>query len=415
MSELNESLLSSLSELAAPLPNAGELTVTELPAGLRSQFDDATVIGLGEASHGTQEFFDLRFRLIRLLVEEFRVRAVGFEAPFDPLHRVDELVAAGEGDIRSLVAEIDIYRPFKTETMVDLFKWLQSFNVSRPPEDRVHVYGFDTTIIEAAANEIEPYLDRVGADVDASLREDLDIMTAGYGTDDERQALLESTRRVHSTLAPMVDANESAWVEATSRQAYEYVRHRLHLVEVQLEAHERDREGRAALRDEMMAENVEWIHDRSAGPVVLWGHNGHIARGRRVIDEWDVDVLPMGEWLADSYGERYCPVGLELGGGEVAALDGETGDVAEYPIPEPPSGSIPAVFRQVEEPVFSLSIDDLYDDSSTREWLRAKPRRHDIWGGTPDGDNPVKYNCRDLDGFDWVFFVRETSPLVHLD
>lgn len=83
MADPKDDLLSSLSELAVPLPNADELTATDLSDGLRSRFDDATVIGLGEASHGTQEFFDLRFRLIRLLVEEFGVRAVGFEAGFD--------------------------------------------------------------------------------------------------------------------------------------------------------------------------------------------------------------------------------------------------------------------------------------------------------------------------------------------
>jgi erythromycin esterase len=414
MSELADTLQASVLELAVPLPE-GKLTGTDLSEELRAQFEDATVIGLGEASHGTQEFFDLRFRLIRLLVEEFGVRALGFEAPFDPLHRVDELVAAGEGDIRSLIAEIDIYRPFKTETMVDIFEWLQSFNSSRPSEDRAHVYGFDTTIIEAAANEIGPYLDRVGADIDASLHEDLDTMTTGYGSEDERQALLDSAQRVHSTVAPMVDANESAWVDATSRQAYEYIRHRLNLIETQLEGHQRDREGGMALRDEIMAQNVEWIHDRSTGPIVIWGANGHLNRDRHVLDQWDVDVRSMGNWLADAYGEQYCPVAFELGSGEVAALDGETGNTVEYPIPDPPSESIPAVFQQVDESPFYLSVDDLYDDPSIREWLQTQPRRHNIWGGKPDGENPVEYQCSDLNEFDWIFFVRQTSPLVHLD
>lgn len=135
MSESKDDLVSSLSELAVPFPNTNELTAMDIADKLRSRLDDATVIGLGEASHGTQEFFELRFRLIRLLVEEFGVRAVGIEAGFDPLCRVGDLVAAGKGDIRPLVAEIDVYRPLKTETMVEFFEWLQSFNASRPPED----------------------------------------------------------------------------------------------------------------------------------------------------------------------------------------------------------------------------------------------------------------------------------------
>lgn len=417
MARPDADLVSSLSELAVPFPDADELTPADLPNRLCSRLDDAAVVGLGEASHGTREFFELRLRLTRLLVEEFGVRAVGIEAGFDPLCRVGDLVAAGEGDIRPLLAKIDVYRPLKSETAVEFFEWLQSFNASRPPADRVRVYGFDMTIVEYATNGIRAYLERVDADVSESVLADLDTATAGYDSDDERRALLESARRVHSALKPMLDANESAWVEADSRQAYERVRHRLRLVERQLEAHERDHEGRMALRDETMAESVEWIHDRSTGPVVLWGHNGHLNRGRHVLDGagWDADVPSMGEWLADAYGERYCPVGFELGGGTVAALDGETGAVTEYPIPDPPSGSVPDVFRAVDEPLFSVSVDDLSDAPPVREWLRTQPRRHDIWGGHPDGDSPVHYQRADVAGFDWLVFVRETSPLVHID
>jgi erythromycin esterase len=305
----------------------------------------------------------------------------------------------------------------KTGPIVDLFEWLQSFNASRPPGDRVHVYGFDTTVIEHATNGLRSYLERVEAAVDESVLADLDTTTTGYGSDGERRAVIESARRVHSTLKPMLDANESAWVSADSRRAYEAVGHRLRLVDRQIEAHRRDHEGRLALRDETMAESVEWIDSRSAGRVALWGHNGHLNRGRHVLDGagWDVDVPSMGEWLADSYGDRYCPVGFELGGGVVSALDGETGNVVEYSVPAPPSGSIPDVFRQVDRPLFCLSVDDLRSAAPTQEWLRSRPRRHDIWGGHPHGDSPVHYRPSDLGEFDWFVFVRETSPLVHLD
>ncbi|MBP1986855.1 erythromycin esterase family protein [Halolamina salifodinae] len=415
MSETDPDLVLSVSELASPLPRTDELTAAELPAGLRSRFDDATVLGLGEASHGTREFVEQRFRLTRLLVEEFGVRTVGLEAGFDPLCRVGDRIDAGEGDIRPLLAEIDVYEPMKVEAMADFFGWLRSFNASRPPADRVRLYGFDMTIIEHAALEIEPFLDRVGADIDASLREDLDTMAAGYDDDAERQAMLESAERALSTLQPIVDEHESPWVEATSRRAYEHVRHRLNLIEGQIEAHERDHEGRMALRDETMAENVEWMEELSTGPVVLWGHNGHLNRGRHVLEEWDVDVPSMGEWLADAYGKQYCPVAFGLGGGDVTALDGETGERIDYPIPNPPSESVPAVLRQVDEPLFCLSVDELHEDPTIRDWLGTEPQHHTIWGGHSDGDDPVRYSRSDLSEFDWFCFVRETSPMVSID
>ena len=415
MSGPSDDLVSRVSAAAAPLPERGDLKASGLPEGLHARFDDAAVVGLGEASHGTREFYEHRFRLTRLLVEDFGARAVGFEAGFDPICRVAERVAAGEGEVRSLLAEVDVYDPIQTETVADLFEWLQSFNASRPPEDRVRVYGFDMTILEHAACGIEEYLDRIGANVDASLREDLETLTAGYGDDAERRAMLESAERVLSTLGPILDAKESAWAEADSHRAYETVRHRLHLIERQIEAHDRDHEGRMALRDETMAENVEWIDGQSAGPVVLWGHNGHFRRGRHVLEEWDVAVPSMGEWLADAYGDDYCPVAFDLGGGTVAALDGEVGELVDYDIPEPLAESVPDVLRATGESLCCLSIEELHADPSIREWLRGEPERHNIWGGHPDGDHPVRYRSSDLTEFDWLCFVRDTSPMVPLE
>jgi erythromycin esterase len=415
MSTIDDTLISSLSETVTPLPEAGDLTPADLPDDLRSRLHDAAVIGLGEASHGTREFFEQRFRLIRLLVEEFGVRAVSIEVRFDPFCQVDDLVTDGEGDIRTLLSEIDVFRPLKTETRVALFEWLQSYNADRPPEDRVHVYGFDMTYIRRVAAEIESHLDRVGTDVDSSLREDFGVMRAGWESEEERQAMLERTRQALSTLQPMVDANEAAWVEATSRRAYDDVQHRLHLMEAQIEAHQRDHEGQMALRDETMARNVEWIHDRSTGPVVLLGANGHLNRGRHVLKEWDVDVPSMGNWLAEAYGDAYCSIGLGLGSGAVAALDGTIDERVEYPIPEPPSGSIPDAFRQVDTSLFYVSVEGLHDDPMIREWLQTQPKRHQIWGGHPDGDDPVRYLASDLTEFDGFLFVRETSRTVPLN
>ena len=410
-----EDLVASLSELAVPLPETGALTPRDLPEGLRSRLEAASVVGLGESSHGTQEFYDLRARLTRLLVEAFGVRAVGFEAPFHPFCRIDDRVAAGSGEVRPILAGLDGYRPMRAEPLAELFEWLRSFNASRPAGDRVRVYGYDMTVIRDAAVGIEPYLDAVGADVDPSLREALGRMTAGYDSEEERRAVLAATRAATESLEPMVEANEAAWVEAESRREYERVRHRLDLLEGQLEAHARDHEGRMALRDRTMADTVEWIAGRSTGPVALWGHNGHLNRARHVLEEWDVDVPSMGEQLDAALGEGYCPVGLETGGGRVAATDFAAGETAEYPIPDPPSGSVPAVLGQVDGPLFCLSTEALYADPTVREWLGTGPRRHDIWGGKPDGGSPVNYLVSELTTFDWLVFVRDSSPLAHLD
>ena len=119
MSDPNEDLVSSLSELTVPYSNTDKLTTMDLPDGFRSRLNDAEVIGLGGASHGTQEFYELRSHLIRLLVKEFEIQAVAFEAPFHQFSQIDERVTAGTGDIRPVLTEMD------GRSSVDVSTWLR--------------------------------------------------------------------------------------------------------------------------------------------------------------------------------------------------------------------------------------------------------------------------------------------------
>jgi erythromycin esterase len=72
------------------------------------------------------------------------------------------------------------------------------------------------------------------------------------------------------------------------------------------------------------------------------------------------------------------------------------------------------VLRRVGDRPFWLSVAELHDDPTTREWLDGEPRLHYIWGGHPDGDSPVRYRRSDLGEFDALCFVRESSPYEQL-
>lgn len=98
--------------------------------------------------------------------------------------------------------------------------------------------------------------------------------------------------------------------------------------------------------------------------------------------------------------DRYCPVGFETAAGTVAATDGAASETVDYASPDPPAASIPDVLAEVDEPAFWLSVDALHDAPRVREWLETDPRRHKIWGGHLDGDDPVQYQESDLGEFD---------------
>ncbi len=110
--------------------------------------EDADIIGLGESTHGTSEFFALKARLIRALVERAGVRTVAFEASWERAEEVDRYLATGEGDARAVVQRLGFWT-WSTEEVVELVEWLRRFNATRPSADRVRFTGFDPQFTES--------------------------------------------------------------------------------------------------------------------------------------------------------------------------------------------------------------------------------------------------------------------------
>lgn len=95
----NDTPVDAIADHAIPLPSTD-------PADLRPLADalaDRTVVGLGEATHGTREFFRLKHRLIRFLVEEHGFRAVALESNFLVALALDDYVTRSEGDPREAI------------------------------------------------------------------------------------------------------------------------------------------------------------------------------------------------------------------------------------------------------------------------------------------------------------------------
>ena len=131
------------SRLAA---NGTALTTTDPTADLADlepggrAFDEATVIGLGEAAHGTREFFRLKHRLIRYLVERQEVRLFGLEANFAETLALDRYIRYGEGDPEEALAGVYFWT-WNTEELLALVEWLRAFNDGREVGDRVRFSG----------------------------------------------------------------------------------------------------------------------------------------------------------------------------------------------------------------------------------------------------------------------------------
>lgn len=380
---------------------------TEAAGVLRGEFEDASLVALGETSHGAREQFRLKHRLIRFLVEEMGVRAFALEEDANWVREVDAYVTDGEGDIEELLLNARLNWPWKTAELVNLFGWMQTFNEDRPADDRLRVYGFDTSSFARVADALSTFFEAADANVPA-VRDHLDTLAG-----EDEGAAVDAAESLVDTLPSLFGEHEGWETEFSSRE-FAFARRQPTLLAQTLDLATADAEDRFALRDEAMAANASWIvGDAGADRAVLWAHNVHVARGELSDGMLGFSGRTMGDRLAARHGDDYVPIGFGLGGGEYLAMDAETMGPATPSVPEPPVGSIPDAFRRLDVETPFVSTAALHEHEQIADWLAAEPRRHRISGMVEDGES-LTYVASDLSEFDGFAFVRTTDPTRHL-
>src|SRR5688572_17926764 len=121
---------------------------------------------LGEATHGTREFYVERARITRRLIEEKGFEAVAVEADWPDAYKVNRFVK-GEGDLLEGADPLSGFRRFphwmwRNAEVLDFVIWLRQWNDALPPGRRkAGFYGLDLYGLHASIESVLAYLDRV--------------------------------------------------------------------------------------------------------------------------------------------------------------------------------------------------------------------------------------------------------------
>jgi erythromycin esterase len=101
---------------------------------------DARFVALGEATHGTREFFQLKHRIVEYLATRKGFTIFSIEANMPEAYRLNKFVLAGEGDPKQLLKGMYFWT-WNTEEVLDMILWMREFNKSG--KGRIEFTGFD--------------------------------------------------------------------------------------------------------------------------------------------------------------------------------------------------------------------------------------------------------------------------------
>ena len=126
---------------------------------------DARIVLLGEASHGTHEFYATRAAVTRRLIETRGFRAVTIEGDWPDARRVDRFVRALSADADADMALAGFRRfpqwMWRNTVVRDFVGWLRRWNDDHEPDRRCGFYGLDLYSLHASIDAVLRYLERV--------------------------------------------------------------------------------------------------------------------------------------------------------------------------------------------------------------------------------------------------------------
>jgi erythromycin esterase-like protein len=326
-------LLSALDRCSRPFSGASRdlLPLLDLTRGARC-------VLIGEASHGTHEFYTSRAELTRRLIVEQGFTAVVAEADWPDAYRVNRYVR-GEGADADAEEALRDFRRFpawmwRNSATLDFVGWLRTINERRAHQDQVGFYGLDLYSLHSSMDAVLAYLDRADPEAAGRAREryacfdHFERSPEGYGYgaylglsgDCERQVvnqLLELRQQRERLLRRdgLVAADEYFHAEQNARvvkNAEQYYR-----------ALFAGRTSSWNLRDGHMADTLDALlghlgNRRSEPKIVVWAHNSHVgdARATEVGDEGELNV---GQLCRQRYPESTVLIGFSTHSGTVMA------------------------------------------------------------------------------------------------
>lgn len=334
----------------------------------------ASVVGVGEVSHGSGDVFALKDRLLRHLVTREGFSAFAMEINWSAAARIDAYVRTGEGDLRQIMRDEfqDAYGLLDTEEYLRLFSWVREHN--RTAAQQVRIVGMDFSDVDPEQyDRLLAWAERNTPALVPELRERYAALRALRGGVAERLAAygalpLAERKRMAEDAGAAYRLLEGAGTRdprvlqdarVISQMATSY-------------AFDSDDPAQALAanrhRDRTMAENAVWWQRNTGGRIVVSAHDGHITYEAALPHVYPVT---MGADLRELIGKEYLAVGTSAYGGAYRARTA-TG-VGTFTFAAAP-GSNEYVLDQVRHRDFYVDLREARRDPALTGWLdTARP------------------------------------------
>ena len=373
---------------------------------LKEIIGDARIVALGEATHGTHEFFEMKHRIVEFLVKEMGFNIFAIEANWPECNAINEYIHTGNGDPEELLHALRLW-PWRTQEVLNMIEWMREHNENPGSAPSVSFFGFDMQSSMLARINVAHYLQKV--DPEKNYLKEIN-------------SLLRCSGKDFQEVYDYLKSHQSTYEAASSPEEFAFA---LQSARVCAQTADLEKGGFWA-RDQYMAENAAWLLTQG-GPdakIILWAHNGHVG-----IDAvyWKgispymgsityltrISIYPksMGTYLRYQYRDDMVVFGFMFHHGSFNAGGYEYRGIRAHHVGAPPEDSYEYHFASAGLPRFFLDLREV-EFSPVAEWM-LEPHPFRTIGSLYSDSYSLSFFFYDYalsTMFDVVIYFEDTTP-----
>ncbi|MCE3199687.1 erythromycin esterase family protein [Paenibacillus sonchi] len=391
-----------LEEHAKPIKTTDPTSFLQDLSPLKNMIGAATIVGLGEATHGAHEVFTMKHRIVNYLVHEMGFKALVLEEGWDRALGLDRYVLTGKGDPSQYLSPT-----FNTKEIIDLLQWIRQYNADPKHKSKIRVIGMDIqNVNESVYNNILAYVKKYDPKLATRFEQKMkglipvtkDMDTFSGLKKEKKEQYVSDAKQISTILEQNKNklngkSQEFAWVKQNARIIEQFTT---------MVASENPKDFYLK-HDIAMYENAKWTEEH-VGKTIVWGHNGHVSK---------TNMLPFvypkvaGQHLAEHYGKRYVSIGTSVYEGRYNVYNSnqEFGPYGTLKLNDPSSFNYS--FGQVNYDQFFVDLRKA--SGMTKTWLNEQ---HPVFAGitTVGPDIPTTIDLSLGKTFDIIVQIQKVNP-----
>ena len=387
---------------------------------LKDILKDKKIVAMGEATHGTSEFFKMKHRFFEFLVEEMSYRVFAMECDGGGGQAINDYILNDKGSLEEAL-EATKFAVWRTEEVEDMIKWMKEYNDDPSHKEKIKFYGFDMQGIVDTLPKLSYYLGRLDKELQTKVEEDTlntiyrnDIKAL---TNEQLDSILLNINEVKKDM----ENSKEKYLNNNLQNEYELAIWNLNLIsqcaEYNIEVNKNDNKMVQSpiannLRDKYMAANVKWIQEYESklgnDKVMLWAHNLHVS-------SMDGNFKYMGKNLKEVYGDKYYSIGFEFSRGSFnASNDMSTGTMTRFDIDNNGPEYLASKFDKTHIPISFLDF-NLASENKEMSKMLSNNQTFNLITAYFDETIPKSFQYIPKNLFDGLIYIKETTESKLVD